>query len=1154
MTRPSVPAALNRLCNCVLVHVSCSYAWSSRFVDCGQATVGSVDERVESLEAIVKVIQETLKAHNARSLKSVDVDSEDTARVLGPKWGQEASGPSPLRPPEDDDVSEILEGVLVGEGADNNNMNKENTSPLKPRTGRGQRKTISTAKVTQINERTLDTQTQEYYSFGESTWDLFMFIGTGALGPLGSLQTFVLAIVNVVMQGIFVGIALFNFTDPDITPQTIEDTLRWRRSSGHSLSQYDDVSKSSLVARVCQLDKSLPVSGIQMSMYENIRKYIKPEAVGVERFFTGQVLCLVALICWYLMVAKEVSHALALHRGIASVNRGPTTLLTRENPFTQVTHYRLTAVSRRRKVISALLLAYRMVAAGLLIYVGTFFLVYTVNVTELILNAVALGIILDIDDLLFDALATTPGRHLVHQLDSLPMPSFPRFRGADAKSMSMSFLIPGLTILIYFTMLAPIVQTLTDVSTAMCGGAHEFVWTLDKRRVVLMSPTTGGGWDNLSGSIQYLAVDEAEGLPTVDGIPNLEAIQETEYGFWVREVSRLTDASVLSLDETVDAYNPDCGDIGNQEPILNYLRNAVGNQSLRGCADAKPYCDSITKMPGWTNDGGAGFTVRMFCSETCGCTDPGGESLHIEGCPYGKGRPCWKTAAFEDAVVTAVCKEKSAEELRNFTPWISWVNTIEAFSQEEGSLMGKPEAARLAQAMWEHGCGFAANLSAENISWGTCDQWNTTFDWHWKTVSYYCPTSCSCGWDSPAESTCPLPLGRTCDDLEDCLFANNQYYCPENAPTIKGSLVLDISNPVLMIPHVDSVGIAIQELVAQLAGNGVEPWMVYPSEVGGIPGLGRRLAMVQLEFQIYQIGGNMDENDIKKNLQDGESSQMTSIFITALDGMGVETGAWGPSINITASTGHALVAALELVLALEVAVEVALEVAKMVEMVRVETALVEMAMTVLATMQVILATAVEAAAAQAAAAVAQAEVVLAGMEMMVQVTTLAVAVGLAVAAAPAEMEMMVLVMILVVAVAPAAVAPVGMEVMVLAATLAVAAAQVGMEVMVLVTTLAVAAAQVGMEVMVLVTTLAVAVAPVAAAVAPAVVLALVLAVVLVATLAVAAAPVAAAPVLVLVLVVARVEDSQAQRHETTSLHLGLVTRSASFIAADSLVV
>lgn len=34
----------------------------------------------------------------------------------------------------------------------------------------------------------------------ESTWDLVIFVGTGALGPLGSAQTVLLAIVNVAMQ------------------------------------------------------------------------------------------------------------------------------------------------------------------------------------------------------------------------------------------------------------------------------------------------------------------------------------------------------------------------------------------------------------------------------------------------------------------------------------------------------------------------------------------------------------------------------------------------------------------------------------------------------------------------------------------------------------------------------------------------------------------------------------------------------------------------------------------------------------------------------------------------------------------------------------------------------------------------------------------
>ncbi|OLP77710.1 hypothetical protein AK812_SmicGene42202 [Symbiodinium microadriaticum] len=67
---------------------------------------------------------------------------------------------------------------------------------------------------------------------------------------------------------------------------------------------------------------SLHISGLQVSLLDNIRKYVKPDAVGFEAVFTGQMLCLVALVCWYLMVAKEINHALALHRGIMALPRG----------------------------------------------------------------------------------------------------------------------------------------------------------------------------------------------------------------------------------------------------------------------------------------------------------------------------------------------------------------------------------------------------------------------------------------------------------------------------------------------------------------------------------------------------------------------------------------------------------------------------------------------------------------------------------------------------------------------------------------------------------------------------------------------------------------------------------------------------------------
>ena len=92
------------------------------------------------------------------------------------------------------------------------------------------------------------------------------------------------------------------------------------------------------------------------------------------------------------------------------------------------------------------------------------------------------------------------------------MPPFPRIRGADAKSMFMSISIPSITLLVYYTMLEPMVMTLESVKGAMCGGNQNFVWALDKRRIAHLSPTFGGGWEEEEESIKSTAIQEGEDI------------------------------------------------------------------------------------------------------------------------------------------------------------------------------------------------------------------------------------------------------------------------------------------------------------------------------------------------------------------------------------------------------------------------------------------------------------------------------------------------------------------------------------------------------------------------------------------------------------------------------------------------------------------
>lgn len=723
------------------------------------------------------------------------------------------------------------------------------------------------ASVVQRREHGVDyhymaTQTKEYYTFGESTWDLVLLIGTGTLGPAGAAQTIVLVVMNILMQGVFVGIAWFNFLEPDLDAETMrQDAFRWRRSSAHSLSEYDAVSRMSLAERVCTGDKSLHLSGVQMGLIEDIGKYLKPTKEGLETYFAGPVLCMVALICWYMMVGKEISHALGLHRGLLAIPRGENKIEPRENPFTQITHLRLVSITNRRVVASYCLLIYRLFAAALLIYVGTFFLVYTIDVTELILNAVALEIILDIDDLIFDSLATTTGRHLVHHLEPLPMPSLPRVRGADIKSILMSCILPVIAIWVYLTMLAPMVQDLGAVYNDLCGGYLGFVWSVDKRHVVHFAQTQGDGWENSTGSLQLRGISEAIALDAAQ-------LQRAELGLWHSDVTRLIDSETMSLDELVDQGNPYCEDLATTGPMLNLLRDSFNNQSIASCADVLPFCDSISKMPEWEVDGGRGFLTRMLCSETCGCSDPGGLFVNVQGCPYGRNRPCQSSAKFKAAVQSATCEEKSAEELRQFGPWISWISKLRTFGQTpSGILLGQAESLLLAQAMWDHGCDFGYNLSAQNISWGDCTAWNPALGWDFKTLEFFCPTSCSCD-RSKANSACPQPKGVTCDELRDCVFVQNTYACRGEVPSLPGSIDIDIPSDSFQQPLL----LVLQSLLAETAG--VAPAAVKVQLEDAPPPPNRRLRVQNFYFEIFLL--EAERNQVEDALSSTSLDNVTA--------------------------------------------------------------------------------------------------------------------------------------------------------------------------------------------------------------------------------------------------------------------------------------
>mmetsp|Transcript_4257 Transcript_4257/g.14453 ORF Transcript_4257/g.14453 Transcript_4257/m.14453 type:complete len:302 (-) Transcript_4257:55-960(-) len=136
------------------------------------------------------------------------------------------------------------------------------------------------------------------------------------------------------------------------------------------------------------------------------------------------------------------------------------------------------------------ILAVRFASCLFLWLLGSKFLVnYSIKTGDLILNAVALGIVLDIDEAFF---TLVPARTRNFMSGLAPLPGAPRehhWRGVDVQCAILTITIlcwiPGDFIL----GLLPLQHGIQDAQRALCGGKLDFVYALDPNAFVYSSPT-----------------------------------------------------------------------------------------------------------------------------------------------------------------------------------------------------------------------------------------------------------------------------------------------------------------------------------------------------------------------------------------------------------------------------------------------------------------------------------------------------------------------------------------------------------------------------------------------------------------------------------------------------------------------------------------
>ena len=121
----------------------------------------------------------------------------------------------------------------------------------------------------------------------------------------------------------------------------------------------------------------------------------------------------------------------------------------------------------------------RLVLAGFLFVQGTKFLVFTIEIDELLLNAVALEFVIQSDELLFVTMAPARAKRLVDNTEGFTLASAKSWRGLEGRSLVTMLCICGANLWAFYQYMAPQHGTLEDVSSAICGGDQVFVYALD---------------------------------------------------------------------------------------------------------------------------------------------------------------------------------------------------------------------------------------------------------------------------------------------------------------------------------------------------------------------------------------------------------------------------------------------------------------------------------------------------------------------------------------------------------------------------------------------------------------------------------------------------------------------------------------------------
>eukprot|EP00660_Eupelagonema_oceanica_P006370 gene6370-17975_t len=143
----------------------------------------------------------------------------------------------------------------------------------------------------------------------------------------------------------------------------------------------------------------------------------------------------------------------------------------------------------------------------MLAYYGALFISYTWKLADLLLNAMALTYILDIDELLFHSSTPQRVQRFVKQIQPLQLAPRRKFlHGIDLRAVVFLLLSGAGVVLVYFSCIRPMRENMQSALHYLCGANRDFVYVREPATgMLLWAKSTPYGSNNTVDQHSLLA-------------------------------------------------------------------------------------------------------------------------------------------------------------------------------------------------------------------------------------------------------------------------------------------------------------------------------------------------------------------------------------------------------------------------------------------------------------------------------------------------------------------------------------------------------------------------------------------------------------------------------------------------------------------------